>query len=93
MADIVNTKRIAKNTMMLYLRMILVMVVTIYMSRVVLKVLGVEDYGTYNVVAGAVAFLGFLNSAMSMATQRFFNVELGKKDLYKTYLVLLLDHL
>lgn len=80
MADIVNTKRIAKNTMMLYLRMILVMVVTIYMSRVVLKVLGVEDYGTYNVVAGAVAFLGFLNSAMSMATQRFFNVELGKKE-------------
>lgn len=66
--------------MMLYLRMILVMVVTIYMSRVVLKVLGVEDYGTYNVVAGAVAFLGFLNSAMSMATQRFFNVEIGKKD-------------
>lgn len=66
--------------MMLYLRMILVMVVTIYMSRVVLKVLGVEDYGTYNVVAGAVAFLGFLNSAMSMATQRFFNVELGKTE-------------
>lgn len=80
MSDNVNTKRIAKNTMMLYLRMILVMVVSIYMSRVVLKVLGVEDYGTYNVVAGAVAFLGFLNSAMSMATQRFFNVEIGKKE-------------
>ena len=56
------------------------MVVTIYMSRIVLQVLGIEDYGTYNVVAGAVAFLGFFNNAMSMATQRFFNVELGKKE-------------
>ena len=80
MSDNINTKRIAKNTMMLYIRMILIMVVTIYMSRIVLKVLGIEDYGTYNVVAGAVAFLGFFNSAMSMATQRFFNVELGKKE-------------
>lgn len=80
MVENINTKRIARNTMMLYIRMILIMVVTIYMSRVILQVLGIEDYGIYNVVAGAVAFLGFFNNAMSMATQRFFNFELGKKE-------------
>lgn len=52
------------------------MIVSIYTSRVVLMVLGVEDFGLYNVVAGVVAFFGFLNSAMSMATQRFLNVEM-----------------
>ena len=58
--------------------MILVMIISIYMARVVLRVLGVQDYGVYSVVAGAVAFLGFLNNAMTLATQRFLNVELGK---------------
>lgn len=76
----VNAKRIARNTLMLYVRMILIMVINIYMARIVLKVLGIEDYGIYSVVAGAVAFLGFFNSAMSMATQRFLNVELGKRE-------------
>lgn len=78
MSTHINTKRIARNTIMLYIRMLLIMVVTIYMSRVVLQALGIEDYGIYNVVAGAVVFLGFFNSALSMATQRFLNVELGK---------------
>lgn len=59
--------------------MIVIMLINIYMARVVLRVLGVEDFGIYSVVAGAVAFMGFLNSAMTMATQRFLNVELGKK--------------
>lgn len=75
-SDNVNVNRIAKNTLLLYIRTFLIMIVSLYTSRVVLKVLGVEDYGTYNVVAGAVAFFGFLNSAMSMATQRFLNVEM-----------------
>lgn len=75
-SDNVNVNRIAKNTLLLYVRTFLIMIVTLYTSRVVLKVLGVEDYGTYNVVAGAVAFFSFLNSAMSMATQRFLNVEM-----------------
>lgn len=75
-SDNVNVNRIAKNTLLLYVRTFLIMIVTLYTSRVVLKVLGIEDYGTYNVVAGAVAFFGFLNSAMSMATQRFLNVEM-----------------
>lgn len=80
MSDNINVKRLAKNTILLYVRMILVMGITIYMARVVLRVLGVQDYGIYSVVAGAVTFLGFLNNAMSMATQRFLNVELGRTE-------------
>ncbi len=79
-SDNINANRIAKNTMMLYVRTFLILLITLYTSRVVLKVLGVEDYGTYNVVAGAVAFFNFLNHAMSMATQRFLNVEMVKND-------------
>lgn len=79
-SDSINANRIAKNTLMLYVRTFLVLLVTLYTSRVVIKVLGVEDYGTYNVVAGAVVLFSFLNNAMSMATQRFLNVEMVKND-------------
>lgn len=75
-----NNKRIAKNTLFLYVRMLLVMAVSIYTSRVVLAALGVSDYGIYNVVGGIVAFLGFLNSSMANAVQRFLSFELGKGD-------------
>ena len=61
MSDINNNKRIAKNTMMLYIRMLFSMVVSLYTSRVVLNTLGVEDYGIYGVVGGVVVL--FLNSA------------------------------
>lgn len=71
-------KRMAKNAGMLYFRMLLTMAVTLYTSRVILQTLGVEDFGIYNVVAGFVTMLGFLNSAMSSATQRFLAFELGK---------------
>ena len=80
MSDNINVNRIAKNTVMLYVRMLLIMVVSLYTARVVLQVLGVEDYGVYNVVAGVVAMFGFFNSAMTMATQRFLNVEMGRND-------------
>ena len=73
-------KRMAKNAGMLYFRMLLTMAVALYTSRVILHTLGVEDYGIYNVVAGFVTMLGFLNSAMSSATQRFLAFELGKSD-------------
>lgn len=73
-------KRIAKNAVMLYVRMFLTMIVGLYTSRVVLAVLGVEDYGTYGVVGGIVAMIGFLNSSMSGATSRFLTFELGKGD-------------
>jgi len=56
-----NTRRIAKNTGMLYIRMLLIMGVTLYTSRVVLEMLGVEDYGIYNVVGGIVVMFSFLN--------------------------------
>lgn len=65
---------------MLYFRMILTMLVSLYTSRVVLNVLGVENYGTYNVVGGVVTMFGFFNGAMSSATQRFLSFDLGRGD-------------
>lgn len=73
-----NNKRIAKNTAMLYIRMLLIMAVTLYTSRIVLEVLGVEDFGIYNVVGGVVTMLGFINSSLSGATSRFITFELGR---------------
>ncbi len=75
-----NKKRIAKNTIVLYIRMIVVMLITLYTSRVVLKVLGFEDFGLYNVVGGVVALMAFLRSSMSESTQRFLSYEMGKKN-------------
>ncbi len=75
-----SNRRIAKNAVMLYIRMFLTMIVGLYTSRVVLNVLGVEDYGIYGVVGGVVAMLGFLNASMSGATSRFLTFELGKGD-------------
>lgn len=79
-----TTKRIAKNTLMLYFRQILIMVVSLYTVRVVLNTLGAEDYGIYNVVAGVVVLFSFVNNAMATATQRFLNFNLGKNDTEKT---------
>lgn len=73
-----NTKRIAKNTIVLYIRMIVIMIITLYTSRVVLKALGFEDYGLYNVIGGVVALMSFLKSSMSESTQRFLSYEMGK---------------
>lgn len=73
-----NHKRILRNTALLYMRMLLAMAVTLYTSRIVLDVLGVEDFGTYHVVAGFVAMLGFLHGAMTSATQRYFAFDLGE---------------
>lgn len=74
----VNNQRIAKNTLLLYFRMLFMMAVQLYTSRVVLNTLGVEDYGIYNVVGGVVAMFGFLNAAMTTSTQRYITYELGK---------------
>lgn len=75
-----SNKRIAKNTMMLYIRMVFVLLVTLYTSRVVLKALGVEDYGLYSVVGSVVTFLGFLNTSMAAASQRFLAYSKGRGD-------------
>ncbi len=69
--------------MFLYFRMLLVMGVSLFTVRIVLKVLGVEDYGIYNVVAGIVSMFGFLSGTMASASQRFFAFEIGKKDFVK----------
>jgi O-antigen/teichoic acid export membrane protein len=73
-----NTARIAKNTLMLYFRQILIMLVSLYTVRVVLETLGAEDYGIYNVVAGVVTMFSFLSGSMAIASQRVFAFELGR---------------
>ncbi|MDY2827914.1 MAG: lipopolysaccharide biosynthesis protein [Sodaliphilus sp.] len=80
MSNTSNNTRIAKNTIFLYFRMILLMVVSLYTSRVVLATLGIEDYGIYNVVGGFIGMFAFLNGAMSGCTQRFITIALGKGD-------------
>lgn len=75
-----SNKRLAKNTVLLYMRTLAVMVISIFTSRVILQSLGVEDYGTYNVIGGFVAMFSLLGGTLVTATQRFINVELGKKE-------------
>ena len=75
-----TNKRIAKNTLFLYVRMLLVMGVSVFTSRVILQTLGVEDYGIYNAVGGIVAVIGVLNGALASSTRRFLSYELGMKD-------------
>ena len=78
-----NNKRIAKNTALLYFRMLLTIIIGLYTSRVVLNTLGVSDYGVYNIVGGIVAMLAFLNAAMVASSQRFISFELGIGNLEK----------
>jgi len=73
-----NNRTIAKNTIILAIQQILSLFVALYTSRVILRSLGVEDFGVYNVVAGFVTMFAFLNTAMNNATQRFYNYEYGK---------------
>lgn len=75
-----NNKRIAKNTLFLYFRMLLTMGVSLYTVRVVLETLGVVDYGIYNVVGGIVSMLSFFSGTMATASQRFFAFELGRNN-------------
>ena len=75
-----NNKLIVKNTFFLYIRSIILMLVALYTSRVVLQVLGVEDYGIYNVVGGVVTMFSMLSSTLSTATQRFITYALGGND-------------
>lgn len=75
-----NNKRLAKNTVLLYMRTVVVMAISIFTSRVILQSLGIEDYGTYNVIGGFVSMFSLLGGTLVSATQRFINVELGKKE-------------
>lgn len=75
-----NNKRIAKNTLLLYFRMLFMMIVSLYTSRVILNALGVEDFGIYNVVGGVVAMFSVISGSLSAAISRFITYELGKGD-------------
>lgn len=91
----IDSKRIAKNTIFLYARLLIVMGVTLYTSRVVLDKLGVDDYGLYNVVYGVIGMLTFLNGTLSSGTSRFITFDLGKGDkdkLKRTFSTALFTH-
>ncbi|MBR0240546.1 MAG: oligosaccharide flippase family protein [Bacteroidales bacterium] len=74
-----SNKLIAKNTIFLYVRMAVVMLVTLYTSRVILQILGVESFGVYNVVAGFVSMFAFLNTSLTACIQRYYNYEQGRE--------------
>lgn len=75
-----NSKRIAKNTLLLYIRLIFTMAVGLFTSRVILATLGVEDYGIYNVVAGFVLMFSFFTGSLGSAISRFLTYELGRGE-------------
>lgn len=78
--NILNSNRIAKNTLFLYIRMLFSLLVSLYTSRVILHTLGVVDYGIYNVVGGFVALFGTLNTSLSAGMQRFYNYYIGQEN-------------
>lgn len=95
-ADHSSNKRIAKNTMFLYLRMLVSLVVNLYTVRLLWRVLGVDNYGIYNVVGGIITIFSFLNYGMIASSQRFISYELGRGDLNrlrKTFSISLTIHI
>lgn len=78
-----RSNTIVKNTLFMYFRMFITMVVSLFTVRVVLKTLGVVDYGVYNVIGGVVTTLAFITDVLANASQRFFAVEMGKNDIKK----------
>lgn len=79
----VNNKRMAKNTLFLYVRMIIVMLANLYVVRALLDILGVVDYGIYNVVSGVVSMFSFLNGTLSTSSQRYFSISLAEGNFSK----------
>jgi len=82
-----NNARLARNTLLLYFRMILMMCINLYTSRIILHTLGIEDYGIYNVVGGVVVMFSFLTDSMTASTQRFLSFELGSGNDEKLHAV------
>ena len=90
-----DSRRLMRNTLMLYFRMLVSTCVGLYTSRIVLATLGVDDFGIYNVVGGVISLLAFLNTSMARGTERFLLVELGQKkfdELKKTFSLTLTIH-
>ena len=75
------SNRVILNTVILYMKMAITIVIGLYSTRLILSALGVEDYGLYNLVAGVVSMLSFLNTSLASSTQRFLSYSLGKNDL------------
>ena len=75
-----GNKRIAKNTIALYIRMGITMLISFFTTRITLEILGVDDFGLNNVVASVVSMFGFINGSMGTAVQRFFSIEIGKNN-------------
>ena len=73
-----NNKRIVKNTIYLYFRTFIIMLITLYTSRVILNALGVQDYGVFNAVGGVVSMFSFITAALSASISRYITFELGK---------------
>lgn len=91
-----NNKTIAKNTAFLYIRMMFTMVISLYTSRIILKNIGVQDYGIYQAVGGIVGFLSFINGALSTGSSRFLTFALGEGDnekLKRTFSTTLIVHI
>lgn len=82
-----NNKRIAKNTLFLYIRMAVLMLISLFTARVLLDKLGVEDYGIYNVVGGLAGMFTFFSSSLTNASQRYLNIALGKNDINAASLI------
>lgn len=78
MSHSTDNRRLAKNTLLLYLRMFVMMGISLFTSRVIIKTLGVSDYGVYNVVAGAIMMIGFIMSSFASASSRFITISIGK---------------
>ena len=94
-ATLLDNKRIAKNTILLYIRMIFLLCVSFYTTRAILQALGVIDLGIYNVVGGVIAMFGFLNGSLSSASSRFITYELGKgkrEEIQKTFNTIVTVH-
>ena len=90
-----SSSRIAKNTILLYVRMLVTLVITLYTSRVILAALGEDDFGLYNVIGGVVVLFSFLTSALTNATQRYLNFNLGlgeKGNVHKVFNMATLAH-
>lgn len=87
MAEVSNSKRLAKNTLFMYLRMGFLMLISLYTSRVILQQLGVEDYGVYNVVGSIVVMFVSLKAVFASSTQRFLSYEMGKGNNEKLQLI------
>lgn len=87
-----NNRRMVKNTGILYVRMLVLMFVSLYTSRVVLNALGVEDFGVNNVVAGFVSMLAFFTSSLSNVSQRYLSIGLGRNDIADTTIVFRQSH-